>query len=41
LSGHEFHLLRPLVASLVRHGQLRAQALDVFDRRGASTSTGG
>jgi hypothetical protein len=31
LSGDEFHLLRPLVASLVRHGQLRAQALDAFD----------
>lgn len=32
LSGAEFQLLRPLVASLVRHGQLRAEALDAFDR---------
>jgi hypothetical protein len=32
LSGAEFHLLRPLVASLVRHGRLRAEALDAFDR---------
>jgi hypothetical protein len=32
LSGAEFQLLRPLVASLVRHGQLRAAALDAFDR---------
>ncbi len=32
LSGDEFRLLRPLVASLVRHRQLRAEALDVFDR---------
>ncbi len=32
LSRNEFDLLRPLVASLVRHGQLRAEALDAFDR---------
>ena len=32
LSVAEFRLLRPLVASLVRHGQLRAEALDAFDR---------
>jgi len=32
LTGAEFRLLRPLVASLVRHGQLRAEALDAFDR---------
>ena len=32
LSGAEFHLIRPLVASLVRHRQLRPEALDAFDR---------
>jgi len=32
LTGAEFQLLRPLVASLVRRGQLRAGALAAFDR---------